>query len=222
MVSFRCLSCDVPVLDFLFWRPSVCLWISISEAPHGIPNSVTCFQVVIIDISFLLRLTRSGQGGGHKRALLFAELGGPAALLNLRHCHGYVGFASLATLLLRHVLEDDDTLHLCMDRVREKQNRIMPGRKCSSERIVCVMPYCAWVFSNSAETCRWSFATKYVAKCRRTLRHYANWTVDWTNKSHVKLVEKLAGVEFFCHTPENLLIRELCLYAVFFVCCRTC
>ncbi|XP_076800643.1 E3 ubiquitin-protein ligase HUWE1-like isoform X1 [Clavelina lepadiformis] len=64
----------------------------------------------------LLRLTRTGTEDGHKRAMLFAELGGAAALLRLQHHHGFIGFASLATLLLRHILEDDETLKITMEK----------------------------------------------------------------------------------------------------------
>ena len=67
----------------------------------------------------MFRLTRnSDDGGGHERALLFAELGGPAAILKLRVRHGFIGFASLATILLRHILEDAETMKAVMDKVR--------------------------------------------------------------------------------------------------------
>ena len=49
--------------------------------------------------------------------MLFAELGGASALLNLRNHHGFIGFASLATLLLRHILEDRETLRVTMEKV---------------------------------------------------------------------------------------------------------
>nr|CAB3254981.1 E3 ubiquitin-protein ligase HUWE1-like [Phallusia mammillata] len=99
------------------------LWRLGAEEADRLVHAATSFVCLPVDadtlhssMRLLLRLTRSGQDGGHSRALMFARLGGPAALLKLRHSHGYVGFASLATLLLRHVLEDDDTIRISMDR----------------------------------------------------------------------------------------------------------
>nr|XP_026689880.1 E3 ubiquitin-protein ligase HUWE1-like [Ciona intestinalis] len=87
-------------------------------------HSCTAFVCLPVDadtlhssMRLLLRLTRNGIEGGHLRALMFAELGGPAALLRLKFKHGFVGFASLATLLLRHILEEDATLKYSMDKV---------------------------------------------------------------------------------------------------------
>uniref|UniRef100_F6XN27 HECT-type E3 ubiquitin transferase n=1 Tax=Ciona intestinalis TaxID=7719 RepID=F6XN27_CIOIN len=86
-------------------------------------HSCTAFVCLPVDadtlhssMRLLLRLTRNGIEGGHLRALMFAELGGPAALLRLKFKHGFVGFASLATLLLRHILEEDATLKYSMDK----------------------------------------------------------------------------------------------------------
>ncbi|XP_064633553.1 E3 ubiquitin-protein ligase HUWE1-like isoform X3 [Lineus longissimus] len=59
-----------------------------------------------------LRLTRD-----HKYALIFAELGGPKLLLGLTQASAFQGFTSLATLLLRHVLEEPNVLRMTMEKV---------------------------------------------------------------------------------------------------------
>lgn len=71
-----------------------------------------CKKFIII-----YRLTRSGTPGGHERALLYASLGGAGGLLKLKKKHGFTGLTSLATLLLRHVLEDEETLRATMEKV---------------------------------------------------------------------------------------------------------
>jgi len=59
-----------------------------------------------------LRLTQS-----FDQAVLFAKLGGVKMLLGLTQASNFTGFASLATLLIRHVMEDPDTLKHTMERV---------------------------------------------------------------------------------------------------------
>ena len=59
-----------------------------------------------------LRLTRS-----FTEASLFAELGGIKLLLNLTQASSFSGFSSLASLLVRHVLEDEQTLRHTMEKI---------------------------------------------------------------------------------------------------------
>lgn len=78
---------------------------------------------------------------------MFAKLGGPAALLKLRHSRGYVGFASLATLLLRHVLEDDDTIRISMDRVGVALNVAVGGKRLTQHVVWIFSGFTCWGFS---------------------------------------------------------------------------
>ena len=59
-----------------------------------------------------LRLTRH-----FHLAAMFAELGGIRLLLGLTQASGFSGFSSLASLLVRHVLEDDSTLRHTLEKV---------------------------------------------------------------------------------------------------------
>merc|ERR1719187_2866380 len=59
-----------------------------------------------------LRLTRT-----FNQATLFAELGGIKLLLGLTQVSCFSGFSSLASLLVRHVLEDDQTLRHTMEKI---------------------------------------------------------------------------------------------------------
>lgn len=59
-----------------------------------------------------LRLTRC-----HEAAQAFAALGGPRLLLGLTQASAFAGFASLASLLVRHVVEEPPTLAHAMDKV---------------------------------------------------------------------------------------------------------
>lgn len=59
-----------------------------------------------------LRLTRC-----HEAAQAFASLGGPRLLLGLTQASAFSGFASLASLLVRHVVEEPPTLAHAMDKV---------------------------------------------------------------------------------------------------------
>merc|ERR1719341_942765 len=59
-----------------------------------------------------LRLTRT-----FKQATLFAELGGIKLLLGLTQVSCFSGFSSLASLLVRHVLEDEATLRHTMEKI---------------------------------------------------------------------------------------------------------
>eukprot|EP00092_Neocalanus_flemingeri_P041280 GFUD01044951.1.p1 GENE.GFUD01044951.1~~GFUD01044951.1.p1 ORF type:complete len:4316 (+),score=1501.53 GFUD01044951.1:136-13083(+) len=59
-----------------------------------------------------LRLTRT-----FAQATLFAELGGIKLLLALTQASSFSGFSSLASLLVRHVLEDDHTLKHTMEKI---------------------------------------------------------------------------------------------------------
>jgi len=59
-----------------------------------------------------LRLTRH-----FEHAESFASLGGVKLLLNLNQSSAFSGFLTLATLLLRHLVEEPDTLHHTMEKV---------------------------------------------------------------------------------------------------------
>ncbi|XP_023930490.1 E3 ubiquitin-protein ligase HUWE1 [Lingula anatina] len=59
-----------------------------------------------------LRVTRE-----HQHSLTFTQLGGARLLLNLTQASAFQGFTSLATLLLRHVLEDPANLRHTMEKV---------------------------------------------------------------------------------------------------------
>lgn len=59
-----------------------------------------------------LRLTRS-----YETSSLFAELGGVRAILQLTQASAFTGFTSLATLIIRHVLEEPFTLRQTMEKV---------------------------------------------------------------------------------------------------------
>ena len=59
-----------------------------------------------------LRLTRT-----FREAALFAELGGIKLLLALTQASSFAGFSSLASLLVRHVLEDEQTLRNTMEKI---------------------------------------------------------------------------------------------------------
>ncbi|XP_064483541.1 E3 ubiquitin-protein ligase HUWE1-like isoform X1 [Ornithodoros turicata] len=63
-------------------------------------------------LRLLLRLTRC-----HEAASAFASLGGPRLLLGLTQASAFSGFASLASLLVRHVIEEPHTLAHTMDKV---------------------------------------------------------------------------------------------------------
>ncbi len=56
-------------------------------------------------LRLLLRLTRD-----HEHAVTFAEQGGVRLLLGLKQTSDFQGFASLVTLLVRHVLEDPSNM----------------------------------------------------------------------------------------------------------------
>lgn len=74
---------------------------------HSIdPNSLQA----VMRLSF--RLTRD-----YEHAVMFAEMGGIRALQNLPESSQFTGFVSLATLIIRHVLEEPSVLHQTMEKV---------------------------------------------------------------------------------------------------------
>ncbi len=75
----------------------------------GIPVDPDALHAVL---RLSLRLTRQ-----HQFALQFAELGGPKLLLGLTQASAFHGFTSLATLLLRHILEEPNTLTQTLEKV---------------------------------------------------------------------------------------------------------
>ena len=63
-------------------------------------------------LRLLLRLTRD-----FEQAVVFAQLGGVKMLLDLTHASSFSGFSSLATLLIKHVMEDPQTLRQTIEKV---------------------------------------------------------------------------------------------------------
>ena len=63
-------------------------------------------------LRLLLRLTRD-----FEQAVVFAQLGGVKMLLDLTHASSFSGFSSLATLLIKHVMEDPQTLKATIEKV---------------------------------------------------------------------------------------------------------
>lgn len=68
-----------------------------------------------------LRLTRN-----YEIASQFAELGGVRAILQLTQASAFTGFTSLATLIIRHVLEEPNTLRQTMEKVIRMQTHHSP------------------------------------------------------------------------------------------------
>lgn len=73
----------------------------------------------------VLRLTRD-----YSMACAFAELGGITSILSLTKTTQYVGFVSLATLIIRHVIEDEHVLRQTMEKIlRTQSNLSAPFRR---------------------------------------------------------------------------------------------
>ena len=68
-----------------------------------------------------LRLTRN-----YDIAAQFAEQGGVRAILQLTQASAFTGFTSLATLIIRHVLEEPNTLRQTMEKVIRMQTHHSP------------------------------------------------------------------------------------------------
>ncbi len=69
-------------------------------------------------LRLVLRLTRE-----HEHAVTFAELGGVKLLLTLTQVSDFQGFASLATLILRHILEDPSIMKPTLQKVCDHWSR---------------------------------------------------------------------------------------------------
>merc|ERR1719376_676706 len=79
----------------------------------------------------LLRLTRFCDEGGVGRAWTFAQLDGVKHILQLKKRHGFQGFESLATLLIRRVFEDKKTVKYAMNKwVRHVVAKGASNRRC--------------------------------------------------------------------------------------------
>ena len=89
------------MLTFFFYRCSVSL--------IALPVNANTLHAVL---RLSLRLTRE-----HVYALMFAELGGTRLLLSLTQASAFQGFASLVSLILRHVLEEPATLKHTYEKV---------------------------------------------------------------------------------------------------------
>ncbi|XP_015788441.1 E3 ubiquitin-protein ligase HUWE1 isoform X3 [Tetranychus urticae] len=75
----------------------------------GIPVDPDTLHAVM---RLVLRLTRN-----YEQAAIFEELGGVRSILSLTQSSAFTGFTSLATLIIRHVMEDPNTLRYTMERV---------------------------------------------------------------------------------------------------------
>ncbi|KAG1653506.1 E3 ubiquitin-protein ligase HUWE1 [Nymphon striatum] len=96
-------SNEVKVVSGKIYLCSVC--VSFIEIPV---ESDTLHAV----LRLCLRLTRN-----HNHASLFANLGGIRLLIGLTQASSFTGFISLATLLIRHVLEEPISLKMTMEKV---------------------------------------------------------------------------------------------------------
>ncbi|CAH1782935.1 unnamed protein product [Owenia fusiformis] len=85
---------------------------SIVRTAVGLISIPVDTDTVHATMRLLLRITRD-----HSYALQFAELGGHKLLLSLTQASAFQGFTSLATLLLRHILEDNVNLKYTMEKV---------------------------------------------------------------------------------------------------------
>ena len=74
----------------------------------------------------VVRLTKD-----YKMAEVFARFGGIDVLLNMKQSSGYIGFTTLATLLIRHVIEEPKTLSLAIQNVLANRTltTIPPGHR---------------------------------------------------------------------------------------------
>lgn len=98
---FCCLLSVVTMAPILHCRACVGL--------IGVPTEPDTLHAVM---RLCLRLTRE-----HELAKIFALMGGPRMLLQLTEVSAFTGFTSLATLLIRHVLEEGETLRHTMEKV---------------------------------------------------------------------------------------------------------
>lgn len=74
----------------------------------------------------VVRLTKN-----YTMAEVFARFGGIDVLLNMKQSSGYIGFTTLATLLIRHVIEEPKTLSLAIQNVLANRTltTIPPGHR---------------------------------------------------------------------------------------------
>lgn len=54
-----------------------------------------------------------------ENARIIADMGIVSILLSLTQASSFVGFTGLATILIRHILEEPSTLHLAMEKVNK-------------------------------------------------------------------------------------------------------
>lgn len=88
---------------------------------HYVPFCRSCVSLIAIPVEsgtlnavvrLCVRLTRDTQ-----LARVFIDCGGPHHILDLRRSSMFDGFSLLITLLLRHIIEDEDTLRHTMEKV---------------------------------------------------------------------------------------------------------
>ena len=95
----------------------------------GVPVEPDTLHAVL---RLLLRLTRQNE-----YAMQFAELGGPRLLLGLTQASAFQGFTSLATLLIRHVMEEPETLKHTLDKVCYSYAQQSSSNICSDLNFTC-------------------------------------------------------------------------------------
>ncbi len=98
----------IPILEGLSHRERTSLLTS-CVGLIGIPVDRDALNAVL---RLCLRLTQD-----FEQATLFTKLGGVKMLLGLNQSSNFNGFASLATLLVRHVMEDPATIRFTMEKV---------------------------------------------------------------------------------------------------------
>ncbi|RWS15637.1 E3 ubiquitin-protein ligase HUWE1-like protein, partial [Dinothrombium tinctorium] len=101
-------TCNYKIVKTL--QPQQC--ITLIRASVGFMNIPVEPDTLHAVMRLCLRLTRN-----YEHASLFAELGGVRAILQLTQASAFTGFTSLATLLIRHVLEEPTTLRQTMEKV---------------------------------------------------------------------------------------------------------
>ena len=86
--------------------------VSLIRALVGLINIPVEADTLHAVMRLCLRLTRN-----YEISALFAELGGVRAILQLTQASAFAGFTSLASLIIRHVLEEPITLKQAMEKV---------------------------------------------------------------------------------------------------------
>lgn len=132
--SVNLMDVDTPAKDYIKMLDEIELEPLSSYAPEEIVSS--CVQLMAhqqLDrdtlhaiMRVLVRLTKD-----YNMAEVFARFGGVDVLLNMKQNSGFIGFTTLATLLIRHVIEEPKTLSLAIQNVLVNRTlvTIPPGHR---------------------------------------------------------------------------------------------